>query len=167
MRRKAIASARLATKKLLINSGAILFTKEDNLRLVISLPVPQHEKKSTASLSLFPSLPPPHPLPLSLMFFLELASHSFSSVARQDSPYQLSRKRKGFSTALTSSHKKLRGVQLKKITKDADIDHPLTEDLIEFEERLLSEGTRFKWGVLYCKPGQTQEDELYSNGNVD
>ena len=64
-----------------------------------------------------------------------------------------------------NSHKKLQGVQLKKVMKETDQDVSLTKDLMQFEEKICKEGFIFKWGVLYCKPGQTQEDEMYSNGN--
>jgi RAP1 GTPase activating protein 1 len=38
----------------------------------------------------------------------------------------------------------------------------LTEKLIEYDKQLVVQ--RYKFGVLYCKEGQTDENEMYSNG---
>lgn len=38
----------------------------------------------------------------------------------------------------------------------------MVQALISFEERQLHRN--FKFGVLYCKPGQKTEDEMYANG---
>ena len=46
------------------------------------------------------------------------------------------------------------------IVKAAGLD--VVADLLELESRLLN--PQFKFGVLYCKPGQKQEDEFYHNG---
>ena len=38
----------------------------------------------------------------------------------------------------------------------------LVTNLIRFEEKQIQRN--FKFGVLYCKPGQKTEDEMYANG---
>jgi len=42
----------------------------------------------------------------------------------------------------------------------------LTDDLTALEETLLSEAARLKWGVLYCKADQKDEDAMYGNGTL-
>ncbi len=38
----------------------------------------------------------------------------------------------------------------------------LVANLLAFEEKQLQRN--FKFGVLYCRPGQKTEDEMYANG---
>jgi hypothetical protein len=38
----------------------------------------------------------------------------------------------------------------------------LVTNLLAFEEKQLQRN--FKFGVLYCRPGQKTEDEMYANG---
>ena len=52
---------------------AILFSKEDNLRLVINLPIPQNEKKRNSSLF----LPPPPKKAINLFLLLHFSSSAF------------------------------------------------------------------------------------------
>lgn len=36
--------------------------------------------------------------------------------------------------------------------------------LLKMEQKLLSKG--YKFGILYCKQGQTEENDMFSNGNL-
>lgn len=42
----------------------------------------------------------------------------------------------------------------------------LVDELVALEDTFISEATRLKWGVIYCKAGQTEEDDMYGNGTV-
>lgn len=44
------------------------------------------------------------------------------------------------------------------------MEKELTDDLTSLEETLLFESSRLKWGVLYCKADQKDEDAMYGNG---
>jgi len=50
-------------------------------------------------------------------------------------------------------------------TKFVRVKDPLlVEDLLEFEEKMMVK--RYKFGVLYVKDGQDEENEMFGNGIV-
>jgi cephalosporin hydroxylase len=59
--------------------------------------------------------------------------------------------------ALKASHPLLENGNFVKIS-----NKELINDLVALENKLLA--PHFKFGVLYCKPGQLNEDDLYKNG---